>query len=107
MQELLCLPQSLKTLQHACLGWPAKFQNPPKKLHIKTNTTISLTQSISDPSTAFPWALGILVEIKNKVLVIRKGDGHINPPLGGETAEKIVKYLISGKAPSAGLMLDS
>ena len=94
-------------LQHARLGWPAKIQNPPKKLIVETNTTIMLTQSTSDPSTGFPWALSILEEIKNKVLVIRKGDGHTSLPLGGETAETIVKYLITGKAPSAGLVLDS
>jgi len=94
-------------LQHACLGWPAKIQNPPKKLDVNTNTTILLTQSTSDPSTGLPWALGILEEIKNKVLVLRKGDGHTSLPLGGKTAETIVKYLITGKAPSPGLVLDS
>ena len=94
-------------LQHACLGWPAKIQNPPKKLDVNTNTTILVTQSTSDPSTGLPWALGILEEIKNKVLVLRKGDGHTSLPLGGKTAETIVKYLITGKAPSPGLVLDS
>lgn len=94
-------------LQHACLGWPAKIQNPPKKLDVKTNTTILLTQSTSDPSTGLPWALGILEEINNKVLVIREGNGHTSLPLGGKTAETIVEYLITGKAPNPGLVLDS
>ncbi|KAJ4333622.1 hypothetical protein N0V87_007472 [Didymella glomerata] len=94
-------------LQHACLGWPAKVQNPAKKLDIETSTTILLTQSTSDPSTGLPWALGILQEIKNKVLVVRKGDGHTSLPLGGKTAGTIVEYLVTGKAPSPGLVLDS
>ncbi|KAF3042318.1 hypothetical protein E8E12_000768 [Didymella heteroderae] len=94
-------------LQHACLGWPAKIQNPPKKLNVKTNATILLTQSTSDPSTGFSWALGILEEFQNKVLVMRKGDGHTSLPLGGKTAETILRYLITSKAPEPGLVLDS
>lgn len=94
-------------LQHACLGWPAEIQDPPKKLNVKTNTTILLTQSISDPSTGFPRALGVLEEIKNKVLVIKNGDGHTSLPLGGKTAATIVEYLITGHAPEPGLVMGS
>lgn len=95
------------TLQHACLGWPVETVNPPKKLDIKTNTSILLTQSTADPSTGLPWALGMVEEIENKVLVLRNGDGHTSLPLGGETAEVIVEYLVTGKAPSPGLVLNS
>lgn len=95
------------TLQHACLDWPVKVVNPPKKLDIKTNTTILLTQSTADPSTGLPWALGLLEEVENKVLVLREGDGHTSLPLGGKTAEAIVEYLITGEVPSVGLVLPS
>ncbi|KAF1365562.1 hypothetical protein EJ07DRAFT_151047 [Lizonia empirigonia] len=95
------------TLQHACLGWPVKTVNPPKKLDIKTHTIILLTQSTADPSTGLPWALGMMEEIDNKVLVLRNGDGHTSLPLGGETAEVIVEYLVTGKAPGPGLVLNS
>ncbi|KAJ4315323.1 hypothetical protein N0V94_006019 [Neodidymelliopsis sp. IMI 364377] len=95
------------TSQHACLGWPVKTTNPPRKLDVKTNTTVLLTQSTSDPSTGLPWALGMLQEIENKVLVLRNGDGHTSLPLSGETAEVIVEYLVTGKAPNAGLVLAS
>ena len=95
------------TLQHACLDWPVKVVNPPKKLDIKTNTTILLTQSTADPSTGLPWALGLLEEVENKVLVLREGDGHTSLPLGGKTAEAIVEYLITGEVPNVGLVLPS
>lgn len=95
------------TLQHGCLGWPVKTMNPPRKLDVKTNTTVLLTQSTADPSTGLPWALGVLEEIENKVLVLRRGDGHTSLPLGGKTAEAIVQYLVTGEAPSPGLVLDS
>ena len=95
------------SLQHACLGWPFQAVNPAKKLDIKTKTTILMTQSTRDPSTGLPWALGMLEEIENKVLVLRDGDGHTSLPLAGETAATIIKYLITGKAPEEGLVLDS
>ncbi|KAF9697460.1 hypothetical protein EKO04_004574 [Ascochyta lentis] len=95
------------TLQHACLGWPVKNINPPTKLNVRTNATILLTQSTADPSTGLPWALGMLGEIENKVLVLRKGDGHTSLPLGGRTTEVIVEYLVTGRAPPAGLVLGS
>lgn len=95
------------TLQHACLDWPVSTVNPPRKLDVKTDATILLTQSTADPSTGLPWALGMLEEIENKVLVLRKGDGHTSLALGGKTAEVIVDYLITGTAPEPSLVLDS
>lgn len=95
------------SLQNSCLGWPVEVKNPPKKLDVKTNATVLITQSTADPSTGLPWALGMLEEIENKVLVLREGDGHTSLPLGGKTSEVIVEYLVTGKAPEAGLVLDS
>jgi hypothetical protein len=44
---------------------------------------------------------------KNKILVVTEGDGHTRLPLSGKIAEAIVQYLVIGKAPSPGLVLDS
>jgi pimeloyl-ACP methyl ester carboxylesterase len=93
--------------QHGCLDWPIKAVNPPRKLDIKTNVTILMTHSTRDPSAGLPWALGMLEEMENRVLVLRDGDGHTSLPLGGETAETIIEYLITGKAPKDGLVLSS
>jgi pimeloyl-ACP methyl ester carboxylesterase len=86
--------------QHACAGWPVLVKNSPKKLDIKTKTTVLMVTSTGDASTGIPWALGMLEEIQNAVLIIRKGDGHGSSPLGGETSELVVEYLIKGKAPA-------
>jgi hypothetical protein len=95
------------SMQRACLDWPIETVNPPKKLDIKTNATILLTQSTRDPTTGMSWALGMLEEIENRVLVIRDGDGHTSLPLGGETAKVILEYLLTAKAPKEGLVLSS
>lgn len=96
------------TIQHACLGWPIPVQNPPKKVNVDTgDVTILMVESDADPSTAFPWAVGMLEEIKNKSFVMRKGDGHTSLALGGETAEIIMNYLVTGEAPEDGLITTS
>jgi pimeloyl-ACP methyl ester carboxylesterase len=87
------------TSQHACIGWPVPVKNPPKKLDIKTEATVLMAASTGDPSTGLPWAVGMLEEVEKAVLVVREGDGHTSLPLGGETAEIIVEYLVSGVAP--------
>ncbi|OAG06449.1 alpha/beta-hydrolase [Paraphaeosphaeria sporulosa] len=94
------------SLLHSCVGWPYATRNPPKKLHVDTEATILMVNSDADPSTAYPWAVGMLEEIKNKVFVTRHGDGHTSFFTGGETASTIVRYLL-GEAPVNGLVLDS
>ncbi|KAF5846576.1 hypothetical protein GGP41_004641 [Bipolaris sorokiniana] len=86
--------------QHACIGWPVAVKNPPQKLDVKTDTTVLMVTSTGDASTGIPWAVGMLEEIKNSVLVVRQGDGHGSLPLGGEAGDIIVEYLITGKAPA-------
>ena len=93
--------------QLGCLGWPLAVTNPPKKLDIKTNAKILMTQSTADPETGLPWALGMLEEIENKVLVLREGDGHTSFLLFGDTTEVIFKYLVSGEAPQDGVTTTS
>jgi pimeloyl-ACP methyl ester carboxylesterase len=91
-------------LQHSCLGWPVDVKNPPKKLDVDTEATILMVNSDADPSTPYSWATAMLEEIRNKVLVTRKGDGHTSLILGGEAAECIAEYLITGVAPRDGLL---
>lgn len=94
-------------LQHACLGWPVGVRNPPKTLDIKTNITTLVVTATSDPETGMPWALGMMDEIEDAVLLVRHGDGHTSFLLGGETFAIIVDYLITGKAPQAGIITQS
>lgn len=94
-------------LQHQCLGWPVPVANPPAKLHVKTDAPIVMVNSYADPSTGFPWALGMLEEIDNKVFVSRDGVGHTSFALGGETTQVEIEYLITGRAPRDGLVTRS
>jgi pimeloyl-ACP methyl ester carboxylesterase len=86
--------------QHACMGWPVAVKNPPRKLNVKSDTTVLMASSTGDSSTGLPWAIGMLEEIENAVLIVRNGDGHGSIPLGGETSYLIERYLITGKAPA-------
>lgn len=86
--------------QHACIGWPASVKNPPKKLDIVSETTVFMVTSTGDASTGLPLAVDMLEEIPNAVLVVRQGDGHGSLPLGGETSELFLEYLVTGKAPA-------
>jgi hypothetical protein len=97
----------MSTIQSQCVGWPAPVRNPPKKLDIDTKTTILVVNSDSDPSTGYPWALGMLDEIRNKVFITRIGDGHTSFSLGGNTTQAIGAYLLTGQAPETDLVLDS
>ena len=94
-------------IQQQCIGWPIAVVNPPMKLDIKTEATILLVSSEADPETGYAWAVGMLEEVENKVLVTRKGAGHTSFALGGETSEVMGMYLITGQAPEEGLFLES
>lgn len=91
--------------QHTCIGWPAAVKNPPKKLNVKSNTTVLMASSTGDSSTGLPWAIGMLEEIENAVLIVRDGDGHGNVPLGGETSDLVGRYLITGEAPAERFLI--
>jgi hypothetical protein len=93
--------------QHACMGWPVAVNNPPRKLNVKSDTTVLMASSTGDSSTGLPWAIGMLEEIENAVLIVRNGDGHGSVPLGGETSDLIGRYLITGEAPTERFLTTS
>ncbi|KAH9875399.1 hypothetical protein J1614_004891 [Plenodomus biglobosus] len=93
--------------QHACMGWPVEVKNPPKKLHVETEATILVSSPTLDPNTGMPFALGLMEELENAVQLFRKGDGHTSFPLGGETTAIMTEYLVTGKAPEAGIIVNS
>jgi pimeloyl-ACP methyl ester carboxylesterase len=94
-------------LLHSCVGWPIPPRNPPRKLDVDTKTTILMVSSTADPATAYPWAVGMLEEIRNKAFITRTGDGHTSFLTGGHTKDTIVEYLLSGTAPKTSLTLES
>jgi pimeloyl-ACP methyl ester carboxylesterase len=95
------------TLQASCVGWPAPLTNPPMKLNVKTQDPILMVNAIRDPSTSYTWAVGMLEEVKNNVLLTRNGDGHTSWGLGGATTNAINHFLITKELPAANTVLDS
>ncbi|KAH7117664.1 Alpha/Beta hydrolase protein [Dendryphion nanum] len=95
------------TLYASCAGWPAPLSNPPKKLRVKTKAPALLVNSLEDPSTSYKWALGMLDEIENRVLVTRKGDGHTSWGIPGETDNAINRFLLNNRLPPKGTTYDS
>jgi hypothetical protein len=79
----------------------------PAKLNVETQNPILTVNSIRDPSTSYTWAVGMLEEIKNNVLLTRDGDGHTSWGLGGATANAINHFLITTELPAPGTVLDS
>ncbi|KAJ4369715.1 hypothetical protein N0V83_005478 [Neocucurbitaria cava] len=95
------------TLQASCVGWPSPIKNPPAKLNVQTQKPILMVNAIRDPSTSYTWAVGMLEEVKNNVLLTRNGDGHTSWGLGGATTDAINHFLISGELPAPGTVLES
>ncbi|KAF2109808.1 TAP-like protein-domain-containing protein [Lophiotrema nucula] len=95
------------TLQASCVGWPAPLTNPPAKLKVQTQDPILMVNAIRDPSTSYTWAVGMLEEVENNVLLTRNGDGHTSWGLGGATTDAINHFLISTELPAPGTVLDS
>ncbi|KAF2749250.1 hypothetical protein M011DRAFT_330556 [Sporormia fimetaria CBS 119925] len=93
-------------LQASCIGWPSPLANPPKKLKVQTQSPILIVNSVRDPSTSYAWAVGMLEEIQNAVLLTRNGDGHTSYGYPGATTDAIDKFIISGKLPAPGTVLE-
>lgn len=95
------------TLQASCVGWPVPIMNPPAKLKVQTQDPILMVNAIRDPSTSYTWAVGMLEEVQNNVLLTRNGDGHTSWGLGGATTDAINHFLITKELPKAGTVLDT
>ncbi|CAO2648352.1 Nn.00g076190.m01.CDS01 [Neocucurbitaria sp. VM-36] len=95
------------TLQASCVGWPAPLTNPPAKLKVQTQNPILMVNAIRDPSTSYTWAVGMLEEVENNILLTRNGDGHTSWGLGGATADAINHFLITSELPAPGTVLES
>ncbi|KAF2734828.1 Diaminopimelate epimerase-like protein [Polyplosphaeria fusca] len=95
------------TVQASCVGWLAAPANPPAKLKIKMEAPTLLVNSIRDPSTSYSWAVGMLEEIDNSILLTRNGDGHTSWGLNGATTDAINQFLLTAELPEPGTVLDS
>jgi hypothetical protein len=62
---------------------------------------ILIINATDDPSTAYPWAVGMFLQIEGSVLLTREGDGHTSYWLTGpsRTRDAIDAYLLTGAVP--------
>ena len=70
-------------VQAGCPGWPVAAPNPPRPMVRRARLIVNATY---DPSTAYPWAVGMFHQIEGSVLLTREGDGHTSYWLVGPTA---------------------
>jgi pimeloyl-ACP methyl ester carboxylesterase len=101
--------QSLQT-QMLCLGWPAPVSNPQHLLNerAKTAPPMLMVNAYWDPSTSIVWANGLKKQLPaGSSLVLRNGSGHTSYYLAGEASKVMDKYLVTGKLPKDGSVVDS
>jgi pimeloyl-ACP methyl ester carboxylesterase len=87
------------TILTGCIGWSVPVANPPHALNVQGAPPILIVNSTYDPSTGYPWALGLQAQIAGSVLLTRDGDGHTSALLPGETRDAIDHYLLTGETP--------
>ncbi len=85
-----------------CVGWPQPRANPRHNLHIKGAPPILIVNATYDPSTAYPWALNMHVQIPRSVLLTRIGDGHTSYFSSSCAQRAIDRYLIDLVTPREG-----
>ncbi|MFC9437301.1 alpha/beta hydrolase [Nocardia sp. NPDC057030] len=88
-----------------CQGWPAEFTNPPRETTAEPTITPLIVNATHDPSTPYGWAQLLSTRIRGAVLLTRDGDGHTSFFRQGRTRDAIVRYLVDGVAPGAGVVL--
>jgi pimeloyl-ACP methyl ester carboxylesterase len=89
------------TIQAGCVGWPVPASNPPQPMIVHGAPPILIINATDDPSTAYPWAVGMFLQIEGSVLLTREGDGHTSYWLTGpsRTRDAIDAYLLTGAVP--------
>ena len=89
------------TVQADCAGWSAPVVNPPQPAVVRGAPPILIVNATHDPSTAFPWAVGLFQQIEGSRLLTRAGDGHTSYFLPGpsRTRDAIDAYLLTGVLP--------
>jgi hypothetical protein len=65
-----------------------------------------MVSAIQDPSTSYVSGVGMMEEIKSGMLLTKNGEGHTSWSLEGETTEAINRFLLTGKVPAKGTVLD-
>ncbi|MEV4892209.1 alpha/beta hydrolase [Nonomuraea sp. NPDC055795] len=87
----------------SCLGQPAPIPNPQHDLKVRTKTPLLVANSLHDPATVYPWALGTARQLgRSGRLLTYEGWGHIVYGRGACATGTIDAYLLSQRLPAPG-----
>lgn len=94
--------------QTICLKWPSPVLNPEKPINIThASANILLVNSLWDPQTPYEWAVNLQRQIKDSVLLTRRGNGHTSYGDHGDTSLAMDRYLINLTLPAFGTVYDT
>ncbi|HET6212870.1 MAG TPA: alpha/beta fold hydrolase [Micromonosporaceae bacterium] len=87
----------------ACLGWPARVNNPQHELRVRHSPTLFMTNSLHDPATAYSWATDAARQLGGSaVLLTYDGWGHGVYGRGPCPTDAMDSYLIASVLPARG-----
>jgi pimeloyl-ACP methyl ester carboxylesterase len=87
----------------ACLGWPAKVNNPQHPLRVQGSPTLLLVNGLHDPATGYAWAVNAAAQLgREGRLVTYEGWGHGAYGRGTCVTGVVDSYLVAGTLPAAG-----
>ncbi|GII00545.1 alpha/beta hydrolase [Planobispora takensis] len=87
-----------------CSAWPVPGSDEAKKIDATgAETPIVVVGATGDPATPYEWAPELTEQLKEAVLVTRKGEGHGSYTSGDACTKKAVDaYLLEGQVPENG-----
>ncbi|WP_433517285.1 alpha/beta hydrolase [Nonomuraea sp. CA-143628] len=86
-----------------CLGTPGPIPNPQHRLNVRTDTPLLVANSLHDPATVYPWALGTTRQLgRSGRLLTYEGWGHIVLGRGACGNGAIDSYLLTRTLPAKG-----
>lgn len=90
-----------------CAYWPVPAKVPPGALAVDGSPPILLVGGLDDPITPYAWAQGAAKEMKDSVLLTRRGYGHTS--YGSSTCAQAATdaYLLDLRLPAAGTICTS
>ncbi|HET7467430.1 MAG TPA: alpha/beta hydrolase [Candidatus Dormibacteraeota bacterium] len=90
-----------------CAYWPVPAKVPPGALSVDGSPPILLVGGLDDPITPYAWAQGAAKEMKDSVLLTRRGYGHTS--YGSSTCAQAATdaYLLELRLPATGTICTS
>ncbi|KAF2169602.1 hypothetical protein M409DRAFT_20015 [Zasmidium cellare ATCC 36951] len=98
-----------KELAATCIGWPFPPRNPSHRLNFSVEIPpILVVNSLHDYRTPYAGAVNIQNQLPSSVLLTTKVNSHCSYDYEGSPATSVMEeYMINGKLPVPGTVLDT